>query len=154
MSQVVHDTFVIQRTYPATIERVYAAITQDDKKRRWFAEGDGHVVEAFEQDLRIGGIEKLQYRMGPNTPFPGVVLASFGQFHDIVDNTRVVTASHMTLGDRRISASLVTLELAAVGNQTELTCTFQGAYFEGADGPKIRVMGWRHLLERLATVIG
>ncbi len=153
MSQVIHDTFVIKRTYPTTPVHVFAAFAQMDKKRRWFAESDSHVVEAFEQDFRIGGQERLQYRYKSGTPFQGVVVQSEGRFQDIVDNQRVVTASSMTLGDKRISASLVTLELSANQEGTDLLCTFQGAFFEGADGPKIRVLGWRHLLEHLAKEV-
>ena len=63
---------------------------------------------------------------------------------------RIVTASTMPLGDRRISASLVTLEFLPAENGTDLICTHQGAFFEGADGPQMREGGWRHLLEQLA----
>jgi hypothetical protein len=56
----------------------------------------------------------------------------------------------MTLGDKRISVSLVTLDLLSTDKGTDLICTHQGAFFEGADGPQIREAGWRHLLEELA----
>lgn len=147
---VIHDTFTVTRSYPTSPDRVFAAFAQAEKKRRWFAEGAGHVVEAFKQEFRIGGKEDLQYRFQPGTPFPGLIVKSNGFFLDIVDNHRVVTASSMTLGEKRISASLVTLELNATPKGTDLTCTFQGAFFEGADGTKIRVMGWQKLLEKLA----
>jgi uncharacterized protein YndB with AHSA1/START domain len=56
----------------------------------------------------------------------------------------------MTLGDRRISASLVTVELLPTDQGTDLICTHQGAFFEGADGPQFREAGWRKLFEQLA----
>jgi len=154
MSQaVVHDTFVVQRVYPASPGRVFKALAQTETKRRWFAEGDHHDVEAFEQEFQIGGSERLQYRYRPGTMFPGVVVRSDGWFLDIVPERRIVTASSMTFAERRISASLVTMDLTATQGQTELVCTFQGAFFEGSDGPKIRVMGWRTLLDKLAVVV-
>jgi hypothetical protein len=33
---------------------------------------------------------------------------------------------------------------------TDLILTHQAAFFEGADGPKMRQDGWRKLLEKLA----
>ena len=47
----------------------------------------------------------------------------------------------MTLGDKRISAALVTIELLPTGKGTDLICTHQGAFFEGSDGPQMREAG-------------
>jgi hypothetical protein len=62
----------------------------------------------------------------------------------------VVLAYTMTLGERRISASLATFELVPTEKGTDLIFTDQGAYFEGADGPTMREGGWRKLLDSLA----
>lgn len=147
---VVHDTFVIERSYPKPPDRVFAALADPVLKRRWFAEGDHHDVEEFAMDFRVGRSERLQSRFRPGTPFPGIVLVAEGTYLDIVRNQRVVTASTMTLGEKRISASLVTFELLATGKGTDLLFTHQAAFFEGADGPQIREAGWSALFERLA----
>ena len=57
----------------------------------------------------------------------------------------------MALGNKPISASLVTVELVPTDKGTDLICTHQGAFFEGADGPQIREAGWRKLLDNLAA---
>ena len=49
---VIHSTFVIERTYSDAPERVFAALADPQKKRRWFAE---EAME-FNIDFRVGGI--------------------------------------------------------------------------------------------------
>ena len=150
---VVHDTFVLERLYPATPERVFVAFADAGAKRRWFAESPSHDVETFEMDFQIGGAETARYRFKPGGPFEGVILSSDGTYLDIQPGTRIVTASTMSLGGRRISASLVTITLSPTRDGTSLTCTHQGAFFEGADGPKMREAGWRQLLDQLAKAL-
>jgi uncharacterized protein YndB with AHSA1/START domain len=147
---VIHNTFVIERRYPVKPERVFAAFADPVKKRRWFAEGESHELEEFEMDFRVGGVERAQSRFKEGTPFKGVALTNEGSYQDIVPNRRIVTASAMTFGDKRISVSLVTIELLPTDEGTDLILTHQGVFFEGADGPQIREAGWRQLFERLA----
>ncbi len=128
---------------------MFSAFADAAKKRRWCAESKNHDVEEFEMDFRAGGAERARYRFREGTPFPGVALTNEGNYLDIVPNRRLVTASTMSLGDRRISASLVTIELLATDKGTDLICTHQGAFFEGSDGPEMREAGWRSLLEHL-----
>ena len=106
-------------------------------------------VEEFAVDFRTGGTERTRYRFKPGTPIAGAVLTNEALFQDIVPNRRIVTASTMALGDRRISASLVTVEFLPSDKGTDLICTHQGAFFEGSDGPQMREAGWRKLFERL-----
>src|SRR5215831_4132648 len=108
---VIHSTFVIERSYPKAPERVFTAFADAARKRRWFGESETHDIEKFEMDFRVGGGELSQYRFREGTPFKGVSLANEGTYQDIVANRRIVTASSMTLGDKRISVSLVTIEL-------------------------------------------
>jgi uncharacterized protein YndB with AHSA1/START domain len=148
---VIHGTFVIERSYRTPAERVFAAFADSAGKRRWFAEGgEGHEVEEFEMDFRVGGIERARYRFKEGSPFPGLAFLVDGSFQDIVPERRVVIASTMTIGNRRISASLLTFEILPAGNGADLVLTHQGAFFEGADGPEMREAGWQKLLERLA----
>jgi uncharacterized protein YndB with AHSA1/START domain len=150
---VIHDTFVIERTYPAAIERVFAALADPAKKRRWYADSESHDVDGFEMDFREGGAERNRYRMNERTPFPGAVLANDGTYQDIVPGRRVVLATSMTLGERRISSALITIELLESNGATVLILTHQGAFFEGSDGPQMRKGGWEHLLNRLGETL-
>jgi uncharacterized protein YndB with AHSA1/START domain len=146
---VIHNTFVIERSYPKPPEIVFSAFADAARRRRWFAEGDTHEVEEFKMDFRVGGADRLRYRMKEGTPIPGMTITNEGIYQEIVPNRTIVMASAMTLGDKRISAALVTIELLSTETGTDLICTHQGAFFEGSDGPQMREGGWRHLFEKL-----
>jgi uncharacterized protein YndB with AHSA1/START domain len=145
---VVHSTFVIERSYPTAPERVFAAFADPAKKRRWFVEGGGHIVEHYEMDFRVEGKEHARFRFAAG-PVKGLTCTSITTYQDIVPDRRVVFASTMTIGEKCISASLVTVELLPSGTGTDVFLTHQGTFFEGADGPEMRQDGWRKLLDRL-----
>lgn len=150
---VIHDTFVIERTYPFPVERVFAFLSEPPNKRRWYAVSESHAVESFEMDFREGGVERNRYRMNETTPFPGAILANDGTYQDIVPGRRVVLATSMSLGERRISSSLITIELLETNGATDVIVTHQGAFYEGSDGPQMRKGGWEHLLDRMGQAL-
>jgi len=150
---VTHSSFVIERSYPVVPKRVFAAFADPAKKRRWFADEDEGEIEEFEMDFRVGGREWRRSRMGPNTPFPGTPLTNETVYQDIVPERRIVVAYTMAVGERRISASLATFEFLATQQGTLLVFTEQAAFFEGADGTKLRQKGWEALLNRLGETL-
>jgi uncharacterized protein YndB with AHSA1/START domain len=149
MTSVTHATFVIERTYDAAPEKVFAACADPAKKRRWFVEGEGWHIDKFEMDFRPGGIEASVFRFGngPQGRNDTVYL-------DIVENRRIVSAYTMTIGANRISASLATIEFEPAGAGTRLTYTEQGAFLDGHDNAAQRESGCRELLEALAAELG
>lgn len=152
-SPAVHGSFTIERRCAAAPAKVFAAFAEPSLKKSWFAESDTHEIEAFESDFSVGGAERLNYRFGPNTPFPGAALTNEGMYHDIVDQQRIVMSSRMAIEGTPISVALETIEIAPEGAGTCVTCTFQGVFFEGADGPVLREQGWRDLLDRLSLTL-
>jgi uncharacterized protein YndB with AHSA1/START domain len=147
---VTHSTIVIERNYPASRERVFAAFADPGKKRRWFVGEEGFEIEKFEMDFRIGGHETRSFRSTAEGPVKGATFTNQSCYQDIVPDRRIVIAYTMSMGDRRISASLATFEFVPAGEGTDMIFTEQGAFFEGADGPQMREQGWRQLLEQLA----
>ena len=145
---VTHNTFVIERSYPTTPQRVFAAFSDPAKKRRWFAEGEESTVESYEMDFRIGGRERVEFRMKN-----GWTCVNETVYMDIQPERRIVSAYTMSVNGRSISSSQSTTELLAAENGTDLIFTEQAAFFEGADGPQMREAGWRLLLESLAKEV-
>jgi uncharacterized protein YndB with AHSA1/START domain len=148
---VIHDTFVIERSYPASPERVFRAFSDPAMKRRWFVDSRGHQVEQFEMDFRVGGNECSRLRFKEGTPVAGLPCLTDTYYHDIVPNRRLVFTTAMAIGGRQISVALATVELLSSDAGTDLVFTHQAAFFEGADGPEMRRAGWQTLLERLAA---
>lgn len=153
-TSVTHSTFVMERKYPTSPEKVFAAFADPAKKRRWYADSESGQAELHEMDFQVGGNERTTRRLPAGSPFPGVALTSHTNYQDIVPNRRVVIAYTMTLGEKRISASLATFEFVPTEKGTDLVFTEQGAFFEGADGAQMREHGWRQLLERLSKELG
>ena len=144
-----HASFVVERRYDAAPRRVFAAWADPEAKRRWF-EGPGEWRTAEHMlDFRVGGREIN--RVGP----PGGPLHTFdARYHDIVAGRRIVYSYEMYLDERRISISLVTVELVADGPGTALTFTEQGAFLDGVETPEAREAGIRELLDALAAELG
>jgi len=147
---VIHSTFVIERSYSANPERVFAAFADPAAKRRWYGEHESMSMEEFRMDFRVGGHDYARYTFGPNSPFPGATLVNNTVYQDIVPQRRIVIAYTMAIGDNRFSASQATFEFVPSAQGTGLIFTEQGAFFEGADGPQMREAGWRKLLDKLA----
>jgi uncharacterized protein YndB with AHSA1/START domain len=148
---VIHNTFVIERSFAKSPERVFSAFADAAKKRRWYADRGTHEVEEFESDFRVGGAERLRYRLKEGTPFPGVAISNEGSYLDIIPDRRIVSASTMTLGEKHISSSLMTVELLPTDKGTDMIFTHQGAFFENSGGPEMREAGWRALFDTLAA---
>ena len=142
---VVHSTFSIERTYPSSPARVFAAFSNQQTKRRWFVEGEGWEIDEFTMDFRVGGQEISRFRKKGGPPMGNDTV-----YLDIVPERRIVLAYTMLSGDTRISVSLATVEITPAGEGARLIYTEQGAFFEGADAVRQREHGCRWLLEQLA----
>ncbi|MGH9172567.1 MAG: SRPBCC family protein [Acidimicrobiales bacterium] len=150
MTSVIHDTFTIERSYPATPSRVFAAFASSEAKSTWGdtgdlepAEGDAGVEEF---DFRVGGRERFGHK------WQGTTYRYDALYYDIVPDQRIVYSYEMYAGDARISVSLATIEFTKTGDGTTLVYTEQGAFLDGIDGPGasgLRQEGTTEMLDNL-----
>jgi uncharacterized protein YndB with AHSA1/START domain len=153
---VVHSTFAVERTYPASPARVFAAFADPAVKRRWLLDGKGFAAEEYSADFRVGGFEKSRFTFTggpPGAPPPGTKMGNDTVYLDIVRDRRIVFAYAMLVGDRRHSVSLATVELSPSGDGTRLLFTEQAAFFEPSDGRQLREAGWRELLAKVEEAL-
>ena len=103
---VVHASFTLARTYDASVERVFHALSDEAAKAKWFGGGDQLRLIERSMDFRVGGRERAkgQWEGGMVSTFDAV-------YHDIVPNARIVYSYTMHLDDRKISVSLATMQL-------------------------------------------
>jgi uncharacterized protein YndB with AHSA1/START domain len=141
---VVHATFCLERTYLVPCATVFKALADPQAKAKWFVGGPGYVLLEREMDVRPGGRERVQGRWES-----GVVSTFEACYHDVVPNERIVYSYVMHLNERKISASLATLELKPAEAGTRLIMTEQGAFLDGYDDAGSRERGSNFLLDAL-----
>jgi len=142
-----HDTFVIERRYDTSVERVFAAWSNAAAKGAWFGDPAGG-SRVHQLDFRVGGREHLS-----GTAEGGMPYRLDAMFYDIIPNERIIWAYDMDFNGAHISVSLATLELHADGDGTALTYTEYGVYLDGHDTRERREGGTHELLDALGRFL-
>jgi uncharacterized protein YndB with AHSA1/START domain len=164
---VLHDTFAIERTYPASPSRVFAAFASKEAKDAWNGDDPADQTEPADQtgpaepappadetefDFRIGGRERFGFE------YQGIGYRYDARYYDITPGQRIIYSYEMHADGVRISVSVATIEFAPAADTTgtTLTWTEQGAYldgFDGADAPQLRREGTGEMLDALAKYL-
>jgi uncharacterized protein YndB with AHSA1/START domain len=145
---VMHATFVVERTYPASPARVFATWANPTIKAQWFRGLDEGANGASEFDFRVGGRE-----FSSGTAPSGQDFRYDACYQDIVPEQRIVYTYDMHLDDARVSVSLATIEFTPEGAGTRLTVTEQGVYLDGLDTPAHREEGTNWLIDQLGEAL-
>ncbi|TBL77326.1 SRPBCC family protein [Paenibacillus thalictri] len=134
---VKHATFVIEKVYAASPERVYHAWADPDAKAKWFSKPDS-------LEFRVGGRE-----FSKGGPPEGPVFTFDACYQEIVSEQRIVYTYTLDSNDVRMSVSITTVELIPQEGGTKLIFTEQAAFFDGLDTPEIREHGTNLMLDAL-----
>jgi uncharacterized protein YndB with AHSA1/START domain len=143
------DTVRFERLLPGPIERVWAFLTESDKRAKWLAAGP--------MELRIDGGIELTFRNSNLSGTPEAIPDKYKQYKDGVGFTARVTRcepprllSH-TWGGEEGTESEVTYELTPDGDKVLLVLTHRR--LAGRDAMLSVSGGWHTHLEILATLL-
>ena len=141
----VAERLVITRTFKAPVERVYAAWTDAEQIKRWFAPGDMS-VPAAEADVRKGGRYRVQMSEGGGDC---AFHTTGGVYREVIPNQRLVFTWQWQGSDVE---TLVTLEFKSLSaNETELTLRHEG--FDSEDTRDKHGQGWDGCLAKLEAFL-
>jgi uncharacterized protein YndB with AHSA1/START domain len=146
---VTFGTFTLERTFDVSPQTVFDAWASREAKYAWFAEGDDFLrsVDEYRLDFRVGGQERLFGVLAQS----GKTFDYNSVYGDIVDGRRIVATYDVLINGRRISVSLLTVELQAVDGDagTHLVMTEQGVFLDGLDTNELRIVGARESLDNM-----
>jgi uncharacterized protein YndB with AHSA1/START domain len=141
----VHDTFTIDRHFDAKPARVFQAFADPAAKALWFAGPPEAKQEDVSFDFREGGRETLVTVLDD-----GNRIGFYVTYTDIVPDQRIVYTYEMTMGGKRISVSVATVEIRpGAGGGADLRVTEHGVYLDGLDQPELRRQGTDDLMTAL-----
>ena len=143
-----HATFVVERSYPASLDAVWHALSDNAARDQWFGGGPAFDIHDKSHDFRVGGhaVEEGQWHGGPRSRFAST-------YTDIVEHHRMVFTYDMWVDDRHMSTSLTTIVVEPEGHGTHLTYTEQGVHFDGLDSIEGREEGTQGLLDTLGSFL-
>jgi uncharacterized protein YndB with AHSA1/START domain len=144
-----HATLIFERVCEATVKTVFAAFADPKVRAAWGTPSETAVMIYDEADFRIGGRDLFRCGAKIDPKFRGET-----RYLDIVPNRRIVSSETIEFEGKRLSASLITVDLEpAADESTYVTLTVQLASFDGPgmiDGSKI---GYDAALDNLVREI-
>lgn len=147
-SDVEHTTFVIERDLPGSPGHAFRFWADPQLKQRWTScHPDWSVLEdSF--DFRPGGSEAKRWRTKE-----GQEQSMHAFYLDIEAGQRIVYAYEMSFAGKRLSASLVTIELSPNATGTRMKFTEQAVFLGGEGAREQRVVGTGEGFDRLVAAM-
>lgn len=106
----------MRRTIRTSREKAFAAWTNPDQLRQWFAVAEGFTTPIAEVDLKVGG----RYRLGMKPPGDNPLLIVGGVYQEIMPPERLVFTWQWESADPNEPETLVTVEFYEDAGGTEV----------------------------------
>lgn len=144
-----HGSFTIERRFPASPARAFAAWATIEAKERWFVGPPGAWTPRRRAlDFRVGGEEVLVGVLAS-----GKVTTFLAQYRDIVPDERLIYSYDVFHDERLLSVSLATVEFKPEAGGTRLVFTEQAAFLDGFQDGGGRERGTGDHLDRLGAYL-
>lgn len=139
-------TLIMKHTFNASPERVYKAWTDPAIMREFMCVSDNAQVEV-ETDVRLAGSFRIAMHREDGEKF-----IATGTYRELVPNERIVCTWSWEEDDPALAReTILTLEFAPRGTQTELTLTHEN--FRDAQQRDNHAKGWGAMLAELDRVL-
>ncbi len=144
MTPVDTGTVRLERAYDASPDRVFAAWTNPEVLRRWWAISDSFAASEVEVDLRVGG----RYRLAMRDADSGEGHVVFGEYREVDPPDRLVyTWAWEGTGPYAGHESVVSVRFQPEGDGTRVVLEHSGLLDD--DSRASHTHGWTGVLEML-----
>ena len=146
MKNLVHHTFVVERSYPNSPAQIYAAFADPVSKAKWFAGPPGSSARDKSFDFRVGGSETVctVFADGKESRFAA-------RYCEIVPDRRIVYTYEMWINGEYLSVSIATIEIVPEPKGARLVITEAGAFFGSQADASSREHGTNWLIDKLGA---
>ena len=128
------------RTFPASVDRLYALWTREELLKKWFCPGEGMTIPVAEADPREGGRYRIVMR-----DEDGQTYSPSGVYETVVPNEKLVFS--WKWADSEVITRVTLLFRALSDNESELTLIHDG--FPDDSMRDRHGEGWEGCLSRL-----
>ncbi len=143
-----HSTITLERQYPVSAERVFAAWADPEERRQWGSPAPDITLQQERAEFAVGKGDISHCIMDGTT-----IASVHSHYIDIVENRRILYSEAIESEGKFLGASLITAEFAANGSGAHLTVTIQTS---GVDGSTLEVEaegGWTASLDSLGEMM-
>jgi uncharacterized protein YndB with AHSA1/START domain len=131
-------TLIVKKIINAPCQKVFDAWSKPEVIEKWFYPPEIYWSAAASNEFKVGGHYKLEMLKQD-----GVVYSHTGEYKEIIPNKKIV----FTFNSNLVSNTLVTVELRAIENKTEITLTHE--LFPNEEMCARHQMGWEGCLENM-----
>jgi uncharacterized protein YndB with AHSA1/START domain len=149
MAELVYDTLTVERRFPHSRKKVFAAFETREAQATWMCPAEGLSIKIADFDFRAGGRALFHMSM----PDVGV-WENEDRYQEILGGERIIQTSTLRQDGTLTFAGVVVILFEDDGKGCLVRVTEQGAFPAGPEEAAGHKEGWRLMLEGLGRYLG